>query len=125
MSRGQERRRATYERGHLAEALALGFLLCKGYRPLARRFAAAGGEVDLIVARGRTVVFVEVKARGAMEDALMAIHARKQERFSRAARAWLTRHPWAATRTLRADAVFVAPGRWPRHLEAAFELRMG
>ena len=125
MSRGRERRRATYERGHLAEALALGLLVCKGYRPLARRFAAAGGEVDLIVTRGGTVVFVEVKARGAMEEALTAIHARKQERFSRAVRAWLARHPWAATRTLRADAVFVAPSRWPRHLEAAFELRVG
>ncbi len=99
-------------------------LLAKGYRPLARRYAAAGGEIDLIVARGDTVVFVEVKARETLEDALTAIGAAKRERFSRAARAWLSRYPWTAAKTWRADAVFVAPGRWPRHLKAAFELQI-
>jgi putative endonuclease len=116
------RRRATFTQGHLAEFLALTVLVAKGYRPLARRYAAAGGEIDLIVRRGGTVVFVEVKARRLMSDALMAITAAKRRRFSRAARAWLTRNPWAATKTCRADAVFIAPRQWPRHLEAAFEL---
>jgi putative endonuclease len=118
------RRRATFTRGRIAEGMALLLLLAKGYRPLARRYAAAGGEIDLIVMRGDTVVFVEVKARGAMDDALTAITAAKHRRFSRAARAWLSRHPWAAGKTWRADAVFLAPGRWPRHLEAAFELHI-
>jgi putative endonuclease len=36
----------------------------------------------------------------------------------------VTRNRWAAGKTLRADAVFVAPGRWPRHLVAAFEMEM-
>jgi putative endonuclease len=119
-----ERRHATFWRGHVAEAAALGVLLLKGYRPLARRFAAAGGEVDLIVARGDTIAFVEVKARGAMEDALTAITAQKRRRFSRAARAWLARHPEATAKTWRADAVFVARGRWPIHLVNAFDLEM-
>jgi len=120
-----ERRRATFLRGHRAERVALLFLLLKGYRPLARRYAAAGGEIDLIVARGDTIVFVEVKARGLMDDALGAITATKRRRFSRAARAWLARNPWAATKTWRADAVFVAPRRWPQHVTAAFELEIG
>jgi len=38
---------------------------------------------------------------------------------------WLATHPWATSCTLRADAVFVAPGRLPRHLENAFELAVG
>jgi putative endonuclease len=119
-----ECRRATFLRGHRAERIALLFLLFKGYRPLARRYAAAGGEIDLIVTRGDTVAFVEVKARGAMDDALGAITATKRRRFSRAARVWLARHQWAATKTWRADAVFVAPRRWPQHIEAAFELEI-
>jgi len=115
-------RRSAYLRGFSAERIALALLVCKGYWPLARRFSAAGGEIDLIVARGRTIAFVEVKARAAMEDALLAIDGRKRERFSRAVRAWLGRHPWAVRRTLRADAVLVAPGRFPRHLPSAFEI---
>ncbi|MBM6595003.1 YraN family protein [Microvirga pudoricolor] len=125
MSIGLERRRATYLRGHAAERRALLFLMLKGYRPLARRYSAAGGEIDLIVKRGQTIAFVEVKARAAMDDALTAITPAKRRRFSRAARAWLSRNPWAGGLTWRADAVFIAPGRWPQHLVAAFELEMG
>jgi putative endonuclease len=82
----------------------------------------AGGEIDLILRRGGTIAFVEVKARDSMEAALAAISSEKQRRFARAAQIWLMRHPWAAGLTLRADAVFVAPGHLPRHLPNAFEL---
>jgi putative endonuclease len=116
------RRRATHGRGLSAEAWALLALMLKGYRPLARRFTASGGEIDLIVRRGRTVVFVEVKARATLDAAAIAIDAGKRARLSRAARAWLARHPQPANATLRADAVFVAPRRWPRHLPNAFEI---
>jgi putative endonuclease len=116
------RRRFTYLRGRGAERLALIWLMLKGYRPLARRFSAQGGEIDLIMRCGDTVAFVEVKARGTMEVALESIGATKKHRLGRAARAWLSRHPWAATLTLRADAVFLAPGHFPRHLPNAVPL---
>lgn len=122
MKTALERRHATFLRGHRAELTALLLLLAKGYRPLVRRYAAAGGEIDLIVTRGDAIVFVEVKARGAMDDALSAITAAKRRRFSRAARPWLSRNPWAAGKTWRADAVFLAPRRWPRHIVSAFDL---
>ena len=124
MRSAAERRRATFSRGRIAEAAALAALMLKGYRPLARRFAAAGGEVDLIVARGDTIAFVEVKARGLMNDALSAITARKRQRFSRAVRTWLTRNAWSEGKTWRADAVFIAPKRWPQHIVSAFELEI-
>jgi putative endonuclease len=60
-----------------------------------------------------------------IDDALSAITPAKRRRFSRAARAWLARNPWAASQTWRADAVFVAPRRFPRHIVSAFELEMG
>ncbi len=124
MKSALERRRVTFLRGHHAEWIALLFLLLKGCRPLARRYAASGGEIDLIVMRGDTIAFVEVKARGLMEDALSAITARKRQRFSRAVRAWLSRNAWAEGKTWRADAVFIAPKRWPQHIASAFELEM-
>jgi len=117
-------RKAAEARGHVAEAKALGLLLLKGYRPLARRFSAGGGEIDLIMRRGDTVAFVEVKARGDLDAAYLAIDATKRRRFSRAVRLWLARNPWAMTRVLRADAVLVAPRRWPRHVVSAFEIEM-
>jgi putative endonuclease len=96
--------------------------MLKGYRPLGRRVALAGGEIDLIVRRGDTVAFVEVKARANVDDARIAISAAKRERFSRAVRAWIARHPWSAGLTLRADAMFVGEGRWPEHCPAAFDI---
>lgn len=124
MKSAAERRRSTHGRGLSAESIALGLLLLKGYRPLARRFSASGGEIDLIMRRGSTIAFVEVKARALMDDAMAAIGAQKRRRFSRAVRAWLARHPWAAAKTLRADAVFVSPRRWPQHLPNAFEIEI-
>ena len=117
-------RQRAFARGKVAEAKALALLMLKGYRPLARRYAAVGGEIDLIMARGGTIAFVEVKARPQVDVASEAIGARKRERFSRAARAWVARNPWAMSRSLRADAVFVAPRRWPRHVAGAFEMKM-
>ncbi len=75
--------------------------------------------------RGGTVAFVEVKARGSANVATGAIDERKRRRVSRAARAWLARHPGLAGLTFRADAVFVAPDAFPRHVPAAFELDLG
>lgn len=117
-------RQAAEARGHVAEIKALGLLLLKGYRPLARRFSAAGGEIDLIMLRGDTVAFVEVKARADLDAAYLAIDARKRRRFSRAVRTWVSRNPWAMSRVLRADAVFIAPRKWPRHVVSAFEIEM-
>lgn len=124
MEAALEHRRTTFLRGHRAEWIALLFLLAKGYRPLARRYAAAGGEIDLIMRRGDTIAFVEVKARGLMDDALAAISATKRQRFSRAVRAWLARNSWAEGKIWRADAVFIAPRRCPQHIVSAFELEM-
>lgn len=115
-------RQAAYRLGHKAEWLALGALMLHGYRPIARRVSLAGGEIDLIVRRGRTLVFVEVKARARLDDARTAIGAAKRQRFSRAVRAWVARHPWSAELTLRADAVFIGGRSWPEHCRAAFEI---
>lgn len=118
--RAQVRRRA-HRRGYLAEFAALLFLMTKGYRPLAWRFSASGGEIDLIVRRGDVIAFVEVKARKSIEDAIFAIDGRKRQRFSRAMNAWLIRNPWGCERSLRIDAVYITGWLRPHHYEGAFE----
>ena len=89
------------------------WLNAKGYRVLARRYIVKGGEIDLVVRRGSTIAFVEVKAREDIDAAACAIDGVKVRRISRAARVWLTRNPWTAGLTFRGDAVFIAPGGFP------------
>jgi len=110
--------------GRRSEWLAILWLSAKGYRLLARRFGGKGGEIDLIVKRRRTVAFVEVKARGTIEDALTAITPEKRRLVELRIRQWLAQNPWAMDHHLRADALFLAPRRWPRHVPAAFELAL-
>jgi putative endonuclease len=117
---------AVRRRAHLfglrAEILAAGLLICKGYRIIERRYVVTGGEIDIIARRRGTIAFVEVKARGDLDEAAGAISETKRRRISRAARVWITRNPWSMSENLRGDAVFVAPGRLPRHLPSAYTL---
>jgi putative endonuclease len=122
MSPGAMRdRRAAYLLGHDAEFWAALLLRAKGYAIRARRFKAAGSEIDLIASRLGTLVFVEVKARANLDDALLAISPGKLDRIARGARVYLSRLP-ALPRTIRCDAILVAPGRLPRHIRSIGEL---
>lgn len=115
-------RRSAFRFGLAAEVRAGWLLRLKGYRILDRRVRMHGGEIDLVARRGRTLVFVEVKARAALEDAAEAIRPPQMRRIGAAARAWLGRHPTDRDMTVRFDAVHVAPARWPRHIVNAFEI---
>ncbi|MEZ5877214.1 MAG: YraN family protein [Tepidamorphaceae bacterium] len=116
------RRLAAETRGRRAETRALLLLLAKGYLPLARRWRSPVGELDLIVKRGSTVAFVEVKARADMDSAAHAITPHQQRRLIAASQAWLALNPAFARYTLRFDAVLVVPRRLPRHMPDAFRL---
>ena len=78
----------------------------------------------MIARRGSAVVFVEVKARPKLEDALIAITPAKQRRMSIAARHWLGGNQWAMRCSQRGDLIAIAPWRMPRHLVGAVELRI-
>jgi len=123
-ARPAKARRRAHLFGLRAESIAALLLRLKGYQLLDRRFAAAGGEIDLVARRGETIAFVEVKARDDLNAAAEAITTAKRRRIGRAARVWLARNPWAAALNLRGDAVFVAPGRLPRHLASAYRLEI-
>ncbi len=111
---------AAYRHGHVAEAAAMVLLLAKGYRPIARRYKTPLGEIDLVVKRGRTIAFVEVKARASTSDALQSVGRQSERRIVDAADLWLARHPHAAGLDLRYDMVVVVPWRLPVHLADAF-----
>jgi len=56
---------------------------------------------------------------------MAAIDAAKRRRMSLAAKAWIQANPQAFQLTLRGDAVYVIPWRWPRHVIAAIPLDLG
>ncbi len=122
--RSADDRRAAHRQGLVAERVTVATLRLKFYSILACRYRIHGGEVDIIARRGDTIVFVEVKVRPTLDEAREAISAAKRRRLSRAARVWLAANPFAAPLTLRGDAIFVAPWRWPRHVPAAIDLDM-
>ena len=114
-------RQLAFRLGLSAETRAAMLLMAKGYRVVARRWKSPLGEIDLVVRRGRLLVFVEVKARPHADAAAEAVTERQQQRIVAAAKAWLARHPRDPDCYIRFDAVLVAPWRLPRHLKAAFD----
>jgi putative endonuclease len=114
-------RRAAESRGRRAETIAAWYLRAKFYRVLARRFRTPVGEIDLIVRRGRTIAFVEVKQRPDDDAATLALTPKGRQRIARAAQLWLSAHPAAAGFDLRFDVVLLVSGRMPKHLVSVFD----
>jgi putative endonuclease len=114
-------RLAAFRTGLSGEACAAAYLMAKGYRILAKRFRTPYGEIDIVARRRNLLAFVEVKARGTLDDAAYAVTSRQQARIIAAAQAWQMAHPEHADFELRFDVVLIAPRRLPRHLLAAFD----
>jgi putative endonuclease len=74
-----------------------------------------GGEVDLIVRRGRIVAFVEVKARATEDGAAFALDHYRLRRVAVAAERLAPRFARPGD-DIRIDAIFLLPGKLPRHL---------
>lgn len=51
--------------GNWGESLAEGYFVALGYEVVARNFRKRGGEIDLIMRRGASFLFIEVKTRHA------------------------------------------------------------
>jgi putative endonuclease len=80
--------------GELGERIAEEHLAHRGYRIVERNFRTRYGELDLIAADERALVFCEVKTRlagtrGGPAGPLDAIGPRKRERVRRMATQWL------------------------------------
>jgi putative endonuclease len=119
--------KTTKARGDEAEALALAHLQRAGLALLARNYRVAagprarGGEIDLVMRdRDGTLVFVEVRSRGARSrgSAAASISTSKRRSLVFAAQRYLQR--WPSPPPCRFDVVAIDDGRleW---LRAAFD----
>lgn len=97
-----------YKKGSWAESFASLYFLSKGYKQLKRRYKTRYGEIDLILQKKNLIVFVEVKARKNIEDALHSIHAKNRSRIENAAQQFLAENPDLSSSEMRMDAFCIA-----------------
>ena len=107
--------RAAEKRGRGAESIAAWWLRLHGWRILARRARVPGGEVDIVARRGRTLAFVEVKARATDAAAGFSLDPYRLRRVVVAAERLSPRYMRDGDE-VRIDAIFIVPRRLPRHL---------
>lgn len=80
--------------GIQGERVALAFLTSCGWSVEAHRFRLGRHDLDLVIRKGATVAFVEVKARRSAScgTAVEAVTRRKQRDLARVASMWVLRH---------------------------------
>lgn len=76
------------------ERIAIAFLTSCGWSVEAHRFRLGRHDIDLIIRKGHTVAFVEVKTRRSQlcGSGLEAVSRRKQRDIARVAGVWLLRY---------------------------------
>jgi putative endonuclease len=102
--------------GYAAERRALWWYRLRGWRILGENVWAGGNELDLIVRRGSTLRFVEVKEKKGARfgDPLEMVTAEKQRRLHRAAAVWLAGRPELRRLSVGFDVIAVRDGRVQR-----------
>jgi putative endonuclease len=103
---------STQKTGQRGEDLAAAYLQHHGYDIIATNWRCHAGEIDIIARQGRTLVFVEVRARHASttESAFESISPRKRERLVASVHQYLSDHD-LETAMWRVDVIAVALAR--------------
>ena len=114
------------EIGRFGEEQAARYLRRRGYRLIESNFSCRGGEIDLIVSKGKYIVFVEVKLRKNADfaPAREFVTAAKQRRIIATASLWLARHETELQPRFDVVEIYAPDGEKGRmeirHLEDAF-----
>jgi putative endonuclease len=105
--------------GREAEERAAAYYRARGYRLVEKNFRAKRGELDLVLQRGGTLLFVEVKGRRRFWErhAWKTEWRKKEGSLRRAIAVYLQRRQHLEFDELRLEIVFVTQGR----VEARFE----
>ena len=112
----REQRHKLGDIGQRGEAAAAAYLEERGYQIRARRYRAAGGEIDLVADEKEELVFVEVKTSQRASRPEQRVDRAKQKRLTRVARHYI-QHCTAADVVCRFDVLAV----WLREADAEIE----
>lgn len=80
------------EAGNVAEQQAVDYLQTRGVRIIARNFLCRHGEIDLIGQDGVMLLFIEVRMRQRLRDAIVSVDEHKQKKLRKTAGYYLSRH---------------------------------
>ena len=107
--------------GALGEDQACAYLKAQGYRILERNYARPTGEIDIIARDGKTIAFIEVKARATARYGLPAeaVTPAKQAHILRTALIYISERDLADA-PMRFDIIEVLSGEI-HHIRAAFD----
>ncbi len=104
--------------GSVAEFMARCYIRLKGYRIITKNYITGkgthAGEIDFIAIKGKTLVFVEVKKRSSIENAVYAIKPNQQQRICKAAQSFVAKNPQYQSYDIRFDAILIA---FPCHIK--------
>jgi putative endonuclease len=109
--------------GRAGEAEAATFLELEGWEILERNFRASQGEIDIVAARGDTLVFVEVKrwTRYGPADLLDSIDRAKTRRIIETSKLFLAKYRQYKGKHIRYDVLFLPSEGEPQRYEGAFD----
>ena len=104
--------------GYWAEFIARNYMRLKGYRIIAKNYITGkgthAGEIDFIAKKSNNLIFVEVKKRSSLENAIYAIKPVQQQRIRNAAQAFIAHNPQFQNYSIRFDAILIA---FPYHIK--------
>ncbi len=81
-----------YKIGLYAETLVIVFMFFKGYKLIKHRYNNYCGEIDLILCKGKTIVFVEVKTRTTEIDYFAIVSSNQKRRIIKSSEVFLAKY---------------------------------
>ena len=103
--------------GVQGEAIAEKYLTAKGYKTVAKNFRAFHGEIDLVVEKQNSLLFVEVKTRTNSLYEYRPIGWKQKLTLHRTVKAFLCQRHSRGDVALQFDLILVSRGKVVDHLE--------
>lgn len=100
---------SNHAKGVRAEAKAAAMLAKAGFKLLNQRYKTKAGEIDVIGVMDNLLIFCEVKARKAIDEAAYSVTLRAQSRIRLSAEQWLSEHEDYSEHDCRFDCIFITP----------------
>lgn len=95
--------RMSYYAGLSAEGSVIRAYESRGYRLDTQRWRGQGGEIDLVLRKGKMIVFVEVKKSRSFENAALRISAHQKWRIFATAQEFVASEPDGLLTEMRFD----------------------